>query len=235
MPSSPSAQFASTSWRYRPASSRINSSCWPRCTSEPPSSTTIRSQSPDGAQAVGDDEAGAATAAQAVVDAHFGDGVQGAGGFVQNQHRRVVHQRPGDLQPLPLAAAEVASVLFHRCVVAERPGRRSRRVSPRPGRRPPRRCPARPAPTSSGSSARCRRTGRCADPPATPNSSAGRGESPRAGSRRTALRRPTARRCQPPAPTAWTCRRRWGRRRPPAGPGSMARLKSLSSGSGLPG
>ena len=65
----------------------------------------------DGAQAVGDDQAGASPAPEVVVDDGLGLGVQRAGGLVEHQQARVADQRPGDLQALPLAAGEVPGPL----------------------------------------------------------------------------------------------------------------------------
>lgn len=45
-------------------------------------------------------------------------GVDGAGGFVQDQHRRVRHGGPGDCQQLPLPLAETAAVVGDPGVVA---------------------------------------------------------------------------------------------------------------------
>src|SRR4051794_33551359 len=77
----------------------------------------------DGAQAMGDEEAGAAAAAQALVDAALGRGVEGAGGLVEDEDRGPPHQGAGDLQTLALAAAPVGSPLLHRTVVAPGPRR----------------------------------------------------------------------------------------------------------------
>ena len=75
----------------------------------------------DGAQAVGDDQAGAAPTAEVVVDDGLGLGVQGAGGLVEHQQAGIADQRPGDLQPLPLAAGEVPGSLGDDRVVAAPP------------------------------------------------------------------------------------------------------------------
>ena len=66
----------------------------------------------DGGEPVGDDEHGAARhqPVHALLDELFRAGVDGAGGLIQNQHRRVGAGRPGDVQQLPLALAEVAAV-----------------------------------------------------------------------------------------------------------------------------
>src|SRR5690606_20714433 len=62
---------------------------------------------PDGAEAVGHDNARTAPAPQVPVDFHLGAGVQGAGGFVEDEEAGVIHQGTGDLQALALAAAVV--------------------------------------------------------------------------------------------------------------------------------
>ena len=67
------------------------------------------------------DQAGNAAPPQRVVHILLGSRIQGAGGLVQNQNRRIADQCAGNFQPLPLAAAEVPSVFIHRCGVAERP------------------------------------------------------------------------------------------------------------------
>ena len=76
----------------------------------------------DGAQPVGDDQAGAAPPAQVVVDALLGRGIQGAGRLVQHQDAGGQRQRPGDLQPLALPAAEVLAALLDRAAVTPGPG-----------------------------------------------------------------------------------------------------------------
>ena len=65
----------------------------------------------DRRQAVGDDQAGAAAAAQVVVEDHFCLGVERACGLVENQQAGLTNQCPGDLQPLALAAGEIPSLL----------------------------------------------------------------------------------------------------------------------------
>src|SRR5690606_40447144 len=59
-----------------------------------------------GAQAVRNDDAGAAAPAQIGHDGFFADGVQRAGGFVHDEHAGVACQGPGDFQALALSAAE---------------------------------------------------------------------------------------------------------------------------------
>ena len=67
----------------------------------------------NGAEPVGDDQAGAAAAAQVVVDRLFGRRIERAGGFVEDENRGIVDERARDLEALPLTAAEVAAALFH--------------------------------------------------------------------------------------------------------------------------
>ena len=80
----------------------------------------------DGAQAVGDDQAGAAAAAEVVVDERLGHRVERAGRLVEDEQRRVADQGPGDLQPLPLTAREVPCALRQSCVIATPPSDRDR-------------------------------------------------------------------------------------------------------------
>ena len=74
----------------------------------------------DGGEPVGDDEGGPPghQGVHARLDQGLGPGVDGAGGLVQDQHRRVGHRRPGDGQQLPLALAEVGAVAGEQGVVA---------------------------------------------------------------------------------------------------------------------
>ncbi len=60
------------------------------------------------AQAMRDDEAGTPATANPVVDPQLGRRVEGACRLIQNQQRGIVYQRPRDLQPQSLAAAEIA-------------------------------------------------------------------------------------------------------------------------------
>ena len=73
-----------------------------------------------GTQPVGDDEAGAPLhqGVHAALDEHLGAGVNGARGFVENQHRGIGDRRAGDGQQLPLALREVAAVAGEHGVVA---------------------------------------------------------------------------------------------------------------------
>src|SRR6185436_16111225 len=75
---------------------------------------------PNRAEPVGNDQTGATAAAKIVIDDLFGDRVQGAGGFIQNQQRRIADQRPSYLQALSLAAAEITACL---CNVGAIPSR----------------------------------------------------------------------------------------------------------------
>ena len=74
----------------------------------------------DGGQPVGHDEAGAALhhLGEGFLDAHFGAGVDRAGGLVQNQHGGQAEHHPRDAQKLLLALADVAAVLGQDGVVA---------------------------------------------------------------------------------------------------------------------
>src|SRR6185295_15778089 len=78
---------------------------------------------PDGAQPVGGDQACAAAPPEGLVDPAFGRGVQGAGGFIENQDCRPGHQGAGDLQALALAAAPIGSPLLDGTLVAAGPRR----------------------------------------------------------------------------------------------------------------
>ena len=57
-----------------------------------------------------------------MVDKLLVGGVQRAGRLVENEQRRVADQRAGDLEPLPLPAAEIHAALRDRRRIAERPG-----------------------------------------------------------------------------------------------------------------
>src|SRR5690606_11610571 len=73
---------------------------------------------PDGAEPVGDHDAGAAAAAQVVDDDGFRLGVQRARDLVQHEDAGAPDQGSGDLQALPLAAGEVPAVLLDPAVDA---------------------------------------------------------------------------------------------------------------------
>ena len=80
---------------------------------------------PDGGEPVGDDQGGAAPhqPGQRLVDQFLVDGVQVRGGLVEHQHGRVLEQRPGDGQALPLAAGKLHPALArHRVVARGEPG-----------------------------------------------------------------------------------------------------------------
>ena len=66
----------------------------------------------DGGEPVGDDEYSAPRhqPVHTFFDELFRPGVDGAGGLVQNQHRRVGAGGTGDVQKLPLALAEAAAL-----------------------------------------------------------------------------------------------------------------------------
>ena len=76
----------------------------------------------DSGQAVGDDEYGTALheAVHALFDQFFGTRINGGSSFIQNQHRRICHRRPGNGQQLALALAEVAAVIGDPGVIALR-------------------------------------------------------------------------------------------------------------------
>ena len=57
----------------------------------------------DRAEAVSHNQAGDAAPAQAVIHVFFAVGIERTGGFIENENARVVDQRAGDLQALPLA------------------------------------------------------------------------------------------------------------------------------------
>ena len=77
---------------------------------------------PNGRQAVGNDEGGAALFQ--VFESHlhlgFGGGVQSAGGLVQDQNGRVFEQHPGDRQALALTAAQIGAALTDAGLVSAR-------------------------------------------------------------------------------------------------------------------
>ena len=65
----------------------------------------------DGIQAVRDHDARAAQGRKMPVHLRFGDGVQGTGGFVEQQDGRAVHERPCQRDPLPLPAGQRAAAV----------------------------------------------------------------------------------------------------------------------------
>src|SRR5262245_29838383 len=56
----------------------------------------------DRAQAMRDDDAGAAAAADALIDLLLDHGIEGGGRFVEDQHRGIAGERARDLQALSL-------------------------------------------------------------------------------------------------------------------------------------
>ena len=94
--------------RTRPRVSAISSSCVPRWTTRPPERTMISSQSRIVRQPVGDDQAGAAPAAEVVVDDAPRSWGRARWWPRRGSSRLGSRTRaPGDLQPLALAAREV--------------------------------------------------------------------------------------------------------------------------------
>ena len=81
----------------------------------------------DGAEAVGDEDAGAGLLAEDAVDVDhevaLGVGVEGAGGLVEEEQGRVLEQQPRDRQPLLLAPADHHPALPHLGLVPRRPVR----------------------------------------------------------------------------------------------------------------
>src|SRR5690606_9647266 len=75
---------------------------------------------PDLGQSVGDQQRGAAFEhpADGLLDQVLGGGVDGAGGVVEHEDRRVGQQRPRDGQPLALAAGQGDAALADDGVVA---------------------------------------------------------------------------------------------------------------------
>lgn len=74
----------------------------------------------DGAQAVGDDDAGAGERLQVGVDARLRDDVQVTGRFVKEEHDRIGRQGARERQALPLPAGEPDASLGETGVVAHR-------------------------------------------------------------------------------------------------------------------
>ena len=70
---------------------------------------------PGGGQPVGDEQGGFALGHVPIAQINlvFGNGVQGGGGFVQHQHRRVLVKRPSHHHLLGLAAGEAYSLGMH--------------------------------------------------------------------------------------------------------------------------
>ena len=74
----------------------------------------------DGREPVGDEEDCAAAEGFKQVDADLalGAGIEGTGGLIEDEHRRVLKYRPGQGQPLALAARESSAALTNIGVVA---------------------------------------------------------------------------------------------------------------------
>ena len=115
----------------------------------------------DGAQAVGDDDAGAPghDALERVLDQRFGLAVQVAGGLVQHQDARVLEDHAGQGDALLLAAAQAVAALADDGVVAV--GQLGDEVVDvgGPARRPPARPGWRPGGHRAGWCGWCRGTG----------------------------------------------------------------------------
>lgn len=77
---------------------------------------------PDGGETVGDGDGGAVSGEllQAFLDVAFTFIVQGAGGLIQDQDRRIFKEYPGNGDPLLLAAGKPCAPLAHKGVVAVR-------------------------------------------------------------------------------------------------------------------
>ena len=74
----------------------------------------------EGAQAVGNDKGGP-TFHQPVDGFHdpaFGDGIDGAGGFIQNEDRGILEEGPGQGNTLALSSGEAHAPIAHWCLVA---------------------------------------------------------------------------------------------------------------------
>ena len=143
------------------------------------------------------------------LDALGADRVDGAERLVEQQHRRVLDQRPGQQHPLALAARQLAEALV--AALSSRPTRASacgRRVALRPARRQP------PAPVAQRAhQGHVQRADREVEPRAV-----GLGQVGRAGRRPRRCRAARAGR-RPARGTGWSCRRRWGRARTGEVPG----------------
>src|SRR5690348_15827080 len=74
-----------------------------------------------GAQSGCDHDAGTAAAPQIVDDHLLGLGIEGTGHLIEDAHAELAGQRPGDLEALSLAAAEVLAILRHPAVDAAGP------------------------------------------------------------------------------------------------------------------
>src|SRR3546814_17538105 len=70
---------------------------------------------------MGDDDAGAAPPADAVVDLLLDERIERGGGLVEDQDRRVRGERAGNFEALALPAGEIRAALGDMRVVAPRP------------------------------------------------------------------------------------------------------------------
>ena len=77
----------------------------------------------DRAQAVGDDDAGAASAPQVVVDGFFGDRIKCSRRFVQDKDRGIANQSSGDFDALTLTTAEIRTAFIDVAVIIARSAR----------------------------------------------------------------------------------------------------------------
>ena len=76
-----------------------------------------------GTQPVCNHDAGTATRQKSLSDQVFGFCIKCAGGLIKNQYARVVDQRPGDLQSLPLAAGKVGAAFYQLAIESARHGK----------------------------------------------------------------------------------------------------------------
>ena len=72
----------------------------------------------DGAEPMRDDDAVQPRRRTASSISDFGRGIERARRFVEHENRRLADQRPRDLQPLTLSAAEVAAAFLHGGLIA---------------------------------------------------------------------------------------------------------------------
>ena len=84
------------------------------------------------AQAVGDDDAAAASAPQVVVDGFFGDRIKCSRRFIQDKDRGIANQSSGDFDALTLTAAEVRAAFIDVAVIISRSASRDPDESARP-------------------------------------------------------------------------------------------------------
>src|SRR5215472_5027145 len=74
----------------------------------------------DRAEAVRNNDAGAAAAADAFVDLFLDHRIEGSGSLVEDEDRRLGYQSSGDLEALPLTAAEVQAAFANVVIVQSR-------------------------------------------------------------------------------------------------------------------